>query len=75
MQDVDERYLADLQIAEIRNDFRLDDLRLGVPGVLLQSRSHVLSVKLIECGDADVERAFFLLDELPAPSPAPAYEF
>lgn len=67
MQDVGWCYLADLQVAEIRNDFRLDDVRLCVPGVLLQPGLHILLVEFVEGGDADVERDFFSLDELPLP--------
>lgn len=45
VQDAGEHDLACLQIAEIRNDFRLNDVRLGVPDVLLQPGSHVLTCK------------------------------
>lgn len=67
MQNIGRRYFADLQNAEIWNDFRFDDVSLGVPSVLLQSGPHILLVELIESDDADIERPLFHLNELPFP--------
>ena len=60
--------LVDLEVAQVRQDLRLDDVRLGVPGVLPEARLHISLVKLVESRRGHVQGTFLLEDELLLPA-------
>lgn len=60
--------LVDPEVTQVRQDLRLDDVRLGVPGVLLEARLHISLVKLVESRHGHVQGTFLLEDELLLPA-------
>nr|WP_239453723.1 hypothetical protein [Bifidobacterium pullorum] len=58
---------VDLEVAQVRQDFRLDDVRLAVPGVFRFGFTSGL-VKLVESRHGHVRCAFLLEDELLLPA-------
>ena len=61
------RDITHLAPAEIRQDFRPEDMLLGVPGILLDTEFHILRVEVEEAAEGHGEIGFDLVQLLPFP--------